>query len=707
MRTFILLTLLLVTSYAADSADNSFSKVAPILAKHCLDCHAVDDPEGKFIIENHDLIMKGGESGPAIVPGKADESLLVKMIEGKFEKEGKKIVMPPGKREKLTADEIAAIKSWINAGAPAPTESTVVAKEIVVPKIIPKVPPRRAIHSVAYAPKGNLLAVGRHGEVEVQSTESQSLIRTLSGPAGNVNSLVFSADGKTLYAAGGDVGISGEIRAWNVSDGQALRNITGHTDAIYALALSPDGKTLATGSYDQKIKLWSAETGAEIRTLTGHNGCVYALSFRADGKILASASGDRTIKLWDVATGERRDTLSQPLKEQYTVQFSPDGTLLAAAGVDKRIRVWQISPEATETTNPLLHSKFGHEGAILNLAFSLDGKSLVSSAEDKTVKLWEVPAFKERRALATQPDWSPALAFINQDKAVAVGRLDGTLAYYQSDSGNTLPPPKPELAQIEPRGLQRGVTGHLKLTGKYLQSATAIKFADTNLSAKILTHPAPKANELWIEVTPAATLSRGVHELSVLTPGGETARLKVFVDDLPHFFENESASEQRVTSLPVVVWGTHHTSGDSDTFRFVAQAGDQIVFDAAAKAISSKADLVLRLLDSNGKVIASNNGFDSSGDPLIAHRFAIAGEYQLQVEELVLGGSADHFYRVCIGAFPLVTAAYPPVVPRKQETQIELIGFNIPDELRQQPINATKGTALEVKLDPEYVRWRT
>ena len=45
MRAFILLTFLLVTSYAADSSENSFTKVAPIFAKHCLDCHAVDDPE--------------------------------------------------------------------------------------------------------------------------------------------------------------------------------------------------------------------------------------------------------------------------------------------------------------------------------------------------------------------------------------------------------------------------------------------------------------------------------------------------------------------------------------------------------------------------------------------------------------------------------------------------------------------------------------
>src|SRR5439155_6037500 len=122
------------------------------------------------------------------------------------------------------------------------------------------------------------------------------------------------------------------------------------------------------------------------------------------------------------------------LKELYAVAFSPDGKRLVAGGADNRIRVWEISEAATETTDPILHSKFAHEGAILNLVFSSDGTTLVSSADDRTIKLWDAGEMKERLLLEKQPDWAPALAFVANDKVV-VGRLDGSLASYDVATG--------------------------------------------------------------------------------------------------------------------------------------------------------------------------------------------------------------------------------------------------------------------------------
>jgi WD40 repeat protein len=308
---------------------------------------------------------------------------------------------------------------------------------LVVPRIEPKVAPRNPVNALASSPADGVLAVARYAEVELRTATNFNRLRTLAGHTGNVNALAFSTDGAQLFSAAGQPGIFGEVRQWNAGDGKLTRVIQGHKDAIYSLAIASDGAVLATGSYDQKIKLWNVASGQEIRTLSGHNGCVRDLAFRPDGKILASASADRTVKLWDVTTGERRETLSQPTKEVHSVAFSADGKRLFAGGADNRIRIWEISENAAETSNPLLVSKFAHEGSILKLAFSSDGKLLLSSGEDRTVRLWDVAELKERVLLERQPDWAPALAFVAGDTVAAVGRLDGSVGFYNVATGET------------------------------------------------------------------------------------------------------------------------------------------------------------------------------------------------------------------------------------------------------------------------------
>ncbi len=423
-----LLPLAAFDTLAAPKAD--YAAAAAIFTKHCLDCHAQQDPEGGLVLESFAALMKGGENGAIIVPGKSSESLMVKFLDGTSGRKGKNQFMPPGNRKHLAADEIAIIRAWIDAGAPAPTAGQEIGRLANLPKIAPRGTPRSPINALAYAPKPNLVAVARHGVVELRDGITHALLRTLTGLHGQVNALAFTTDGAHLFAAAGEAGLAGEIRQFKTADATLVRVFDGHRDAIYSLALSPDNSTLASGSYDQKIILWNAATAGQIKTLNGHNGAVFALDFRPDGKLLASASADRTVKLWDVASGERRDTLAQSLKELYTIAFSPDGKRLLAGGVDNRIRVWAISEKAAETTNPLLESRFAHEGAILKLAFSRDGRHLLSAANDRTVKLWDAGDLKEKHLLTGQPDWSPAVTFLKDESHFAIGRLDGSLEFH-------------------------------------------------------------------------------------------------------------------------------------------------------------------------------------------------------------------------------------------------------------------------------------
>jgi hypothetical protein len=82
-----------------------------ILDKNCGACHAQSSPMGGLDLRTRESALRGGRRGPAIVPGQAAKSLILQAVEGAGE-----LKMPPGK--KLPADAIAALREWIDAGAP-------------------------------------------------------------------------------------------------------------------------------------------------------------------------------------------------------------------------------------------------------------------------------------------------------------------------------------------------------------------------------------------------------------------------------------------------------------------------------------------------------------------------------------------------------------------------------------------------------------
>ncbi len=90
------------------------SHVRPILVAHCFDCHSTDAKELKagLYVDSREGILKGGESGPALVPGDPDASELIAAI--KYES----TEMPPDR--KLPPKVIAALSRWVEMGAPWP-----------------------------------------------------------------------------------------------------------------------------------------------------------------------------------------------------------------------------------------------------------------------------------------------------------------------------------------------------------------------------------------------------------------------------------------------------------------------------------------------------------------------------------------------------------------------------------------------------------
>jgi hypothetical protein len=94
--------------------------IRPILENRCYECHSHGSKiKGGLTLDSRQGLLKGGDSGPAIVPGKPDESRLLKAVRRADEK----LQMPPKAEKRLTPEQIAALEKWIGMGAPDPRTS--------------------------------------------------------------------------------------------------------------------------------------------------------------------------------------------------------------------------------------------------------------------------------------------------------------------------------------------------------------------------------------------------------------------------------------------------------------------------------------------------------------------------------------------------------------------------------------------------------
>jgi mono/diheme cytochrome c family protein len=102
--------------FSAVFADEFFiSKIEPLLKQRCLECHSHEKKmKGGLTLDSRSGWEQGGDSGPAIVVGKPEESLLIKMVRWSDDEHQ----MPP--KEKLPSAEIALLEEWVKRGAPDP-----------------------------------------------------------------------------------------------------------------------------------------------------------------------------------------------------------------------------------------------------------------------------------------------------------------------------------------------------------------------------------------------------------------------------------------------------------------------------------------------------------------------------------------------------------------------------------------------------------
>src|SRR5262249_6436264 len=120
----VLLATVLLSAAEGEKPPVFESDIAPVLKARCWACHSGASPQAGLDLQTVASVLKGGKSGPAVRPGASDASLLLDKIVSK--------AMPPGD-PKLSGNEIALIRAWIDKGLTRPAAPELISEADVLP----------------------------------------------------------------------------------------------------------------------------------------------------------------------------------------------------------------------------------------------------------------------------------------------------------------------------------------------------------------------------------------------------------------------------------------------------------------------------------------------------------------------------------------------------------------------------------------------
>ncbi len=239
-----------------------------------------------------------------------------------------------------------------------------------------------------------------------------------------------------------------------------------------------------------------------------------------------------------------------------------------------------------------------------------------------------------------------------------------------------------------PVAVQRGKTSDVTVEGQMnFAGAYRVLFEGTGVSAEIVPTAAaakkPPVRSVKLNVTASADAPLGVREFRIATSLGVSSIGQLLVVDEPVVQEsgdNNTLAKANPIVPPCVVCGRIEAAEDVDDFKFHAEAGQTLTFEVHCARLQDKihdlqkhADPMLTLYDADGRELAANDDFYFA-DPMLAHTFARAGDYFIQVRDSKYDGDPRWVYALTVTNQPYLSHVYPMAANPGQTLSVEAVG---------------------------------
>lgn len=501
----------LSSSVAAPAEPDFYQDVYPFLKANCISCHNKTTTKADLNMETPALMKKGGDSGPSIIPGKSDESLVVEASIHSPEFE-----MPPKNNktdaENLSAAEIEVLKKWIDLGAKdsVKTQSKVVwqalepgvhpiytlamtkdgryaacgrsnqisvydlATQQFVTQIVDSAKKtagahRALVHSLAFSPDGSLLASGGYREVKIWRKESGGSITRKGDPALAAVVSTMTPDGKQIVCADK----SGALSVLNAADGKVIKKMANvASTAIKFLSVSPDASKVAVFAEGWNLSVWNLPDGKLLAKQTAPDSALEKQSKEAQAKLAAA------VKAESVASGAVKN--AQGAKGAATKELADAKVKVSAARTELQKQLADANGKVALVSKTEAGAIASAKAAQANLAAAVKVASVAGAAVKKAqaakgVATKALIEIKAKGAAAPSPELQKQLADANAKVASASKTESSSLA--------------------SAKGAQAKLAAAVKaesVTTEAMTKATAAKTATTKALAQIKVKVAAK-----------------------------------------------------------------------------------------------------------------------------------------------------------------------------------------------------------------------